>query len=83
MRIIGARILVEPEVKETTAGGFSLPQEEQDKGQAGKVINVGSGCENDVKVGDRIVFDRNMLLEYTVDGSKYHVIEEEDVLGVM
>lgn len=80
MILFGERAFVEPDMKTETEGGFSIPQEEHDKGGTGTVTVVGDGLEN-IKVGDRIIYDRFQLVEMTIEGVKRQVIEGEDIFG--
>jgi len=80
MKLFGERAFVKPDVKTKTEGGFSIPQEEHDKGGTGTVEAVGIDLA-DIKVGDRIIYDRFQIIEMTVEGVKRYVIEGEDIVG--
>ena len=83
MILFGARLAVVPEITETDKDGLFIPQDEQDKSQIGTVELVGKDLVNDIKVGDRVFYDKNMVMLFTVDGEKHHVVDEEDVFGVI
>ena len=86
------RLVVEPiEEGETTRSGLIIPDSAKEKPQEGKVIAVGKGkmledgklSELIVKAGDRILFGKYTGNEITLDGSKYIIMHEDDVLGVI
>lgn len=85
------RIVIERvEAPEKTAGGLYIPDSAQEKPTVGQVVAVGRGHRDakgrtrpcDVKVGDRVLFTAWSGSEIEVDGSKYVVLRETDLLGV-
>ena len=90
---LGDRLLVEPlEHDETFAGGMLvLPETAKEKPQQGRVLAVGPGARDeqgrrlamDVDVDDRIVFARYAGTEVKVDGVKYLIMRESDVLAAI
>ena len=82
MILFGARLAVVPEIHETDEDGLFIPQDEQDKSQLGVVSVLGKDLVNDIKVGDRVFYDKNMVMLFTIDGEKHYIIDEEDVFGV-
>jgi chaperonin GroES len=84
------RIIVkQSEAEEKTAGGIILPDTAKEKPQRGKVIAVGPGKMNDkgkrsemsVKKGDEVIYTKYMGNDITIDGEKYVILHENDVLG--
>src|SRR6202140_4003935 len=79
------------EETERMQGGLHIPDSAKEKPQEGEVVAVGPGkrLENgklvplDVQVGDRILFGKYSSSDITVDGEKYLVMREDEVLGVM
>jgi chaperonin GroES len=90
---LGDRLLVEPlEHDETFAGGMLvLPETAKEKPQQGRVLAVGPGARDeqgkrlamDINVGDRVVFARYAGTEVKVDGIKYLIMRESDVLAAI
>lgn len=85
------RILVRRLVAETkTAGGLFIPDSAQEKPTTGRVIAVGRGHRDakgrtrpcDVQVGDTVLFSAWAGSEIDVDGEKFTVLRETDLLGV-
>jgi chaperonin GroES len=85
------RIVIERVVApEKTAGGLYIPDSAQEKPTLGKVVAVGRGHRDakgrtrpcDVKVGDRVLFTAWSGAEIEVDGLKFVIMRETDLLGV-
>ena len=77
--------------EEKTKSGLYLPDTAQEKPQEGEVIAVGNGrlLDNgqkmplEVKVGDRIIFSKYSGTEIKLDGEKFVIFSERDVLAVI
>jgi chaperonin GroES len=86
-------LFLEPiEEEKTTASGIVLPDTaEKEKPVKAKVIAVGPGKKNDkgefqqmsVKVGDVVLFKKYGLDELELEGKKYLVGDEEDILAIV
>jgi chaperonin GroES len=93
LRPLGDRVLVEPiEQEETIAGGMLvLPETAKEKPQQGLVIAAGEGRRDeggkriamDVKKGDRVLFAKYAGTEVKMDGKKYLIMKEADILGIL
>ena len=86
------RILVEQcEAEEMTAGGIVLPDSAQEKPQRAKVLAVGPGRILDsgkrgkpsVKLGDEIFYGKYAGSDVEVDGTKYVILKESDILAII
>ncbi len=86
------RIVVEQhEAEEKTAGGIVLPDQAKEKPTRGKVVAAGPGKMLEtgnrapmcVKVGDDVLYGKYSGTEIDLNGKKYTVIRENDVLGVI
>jgi len=86
-------IFLEPlEDEKVTKSGIVLPETaSKEKPTRGKVLAVGEGKRNDkgeiipmsVKVGDMVLFKKYGPDEIEIEGKKYLVGEEEDVLAII
>lgn len=86
-------IFLEPLSEEKiTKSGIVLPETaEKEKPVMGKVVAVGPGKRNEkgeltpmsVKVGDTVLFKKYGPDEVELDGKKYLVGEEEDILAIL
>ena len=92
IRPLQDRILVKQlEEEEKTAGGIIIPDTAKEKPQQGKVIAVGKGkiLEDgsvrplDIKVGDRILFEKYAGTTVKIGGEEYMIMREDDVLAVI
>ena len=76
---------------EKTAGGLFIPDSAKEKPQQGEVVAAGQGKRNDdgklialdVKAGDRILFGKYSGSDIKMDGNEYHIMREDEVLGVI
>lgn len=80
------------EEEKTTKSGIVLPETaEKEKPMKGKIIAVGPGKLNEkgekipmsVKVGDIVLFKKYGPDEIEIEGKKYLVGEEEDILAIL
>jgi chaperonin GroES len=86
-------LFLEPlEEEKTTKSGIVLPETaEKERPTRGRVIAVGPGKRNDkgeiipmsVKVGDVVLFKKYGPDEIEIDGKKYLVGEEDDILAII
>jgi len=67
---------------EKTAGGLYIPDSAKEKPQSGKIEAVGEEVKQ-LKVGDKILFDRYSGSKISIDNVEYLIVKEEDVLGVL
>ena len=82
---------VEEAKEQRTASGIMIPDTAQEKPQVGKVIAVGEGkpLENGqirplrVKEGDYVVFNKYAGTEVELEGKKYLILSEEEVLAIL
>lgn len=86
------RIVVEQSrAEEKTAGGIVLPDTAKEKPQRGKVLAVGPGRLLDsgergkpsVSVGDEVFYGKYAGSDVEVDGTKYVILKESDVLAII
>jgi chaperonin GroES len=86
-RVVVKRI----EAEEKTAGGIIIPDTAKEKPQQGEVVAVGPGGRDeagklvpiDLQVGDRVLFGKWSGTEVKIDGTKYLIMKENDIMGVL
>ena len=84
-------VIKQLEAEEKTTGGIILPDSAKEKPQIGKVVSVGPGKTMDngkvakmtVKKGDEVIYPRYLGSDVEVDGEKYIVCKESDILGII
>ena len=86
------RVLIKRiEEKESIKGGIIIPDTAKEKPQEGTVVAVGTGklddsgkkIEFNVKVGDKVLISKYGGTEIKIDGEKYLIMREDDVLGII
>ncbi len=85
------RVVVRPvEETEQMRGGLHIPDTAIDKPQQGEVVAAGPGriekgerIPMELKVGQRVLYDRYSGMEVTVHNDQYLIIKESDVLAVI
>ncbi|MFN3598981.1 MAG: co-chaperone GroES [Aquificaceae bacterium] len=79
------------EQEQRTASGIIIPDTAKEKPQIGEVIAVGEGklLQNGqqvppkVKPGDKVVFNKYAGTEVELDGEKYLIMSEDEVLAII
>ncbi len=82
---IGDRVLVKLEqTEEKTSGGIYIPQTAQEKTQVGKVVAIGDDKDAiQVKVGQKIMYDKYAGTTIKVDGEEQLILKMADILAVI
>ena len=87
IRPLADRVLIEPKEAETkTAAGIYIPDTAKEKPQQGKVIAVGPGKKDEpmeVKVGDEVLYGKYAGTEVSVEGKKYLIVKQSDILAIL
>ena len=93
IRPLGGRVLVKPfKEEETTKSGIVLPDTvDKEKKMEGEVIAVGPGklLENgqraplEVKVGDKVLFEKWGGEEVKVGKEEYKILDAEKILAIL
>ena len=92
LKPLGDRLVVEPKEREqTTVSGLVLPESAKEKPQEGEVLAVGPGRRDedgdriamDVAVGDVVLYAKYGGTEIKLDGKKYLILKESDVLAIV
>jgi chaperonin GroES len=84
-------IVKQTEAEEKTKSGIFLPDAAKEKPTRGKVVSVGPGRLDDkgkameipVRVGDTVYYGKYSGTEIEVDGQKFVILRESDLLGVL
>lgn len=78
------------EAEETTKGGIILTSSAQEKPQVAEILAVGPGgvvdgkeVKMEVKVGDKVLTSKYSGTEVKVDGEKYTIVRQSDILAVV
>lgn len=84
-------VIKQLEAEEKTAGGIILPDTAKEKPTMGKIVAVGPGKTLDngkiskmsVKKNDKVLYSKYMGNDVEVDGVKYVILKESDILGII
>jgi chaperonin GroES len=72
--------------EEKTIGGIIIPDTAKEKPLKGEVVAVGNGTKDEemvLKVGDNVLYGKYAGTELEVDGNKYLIMRQSDVLAVL
>jgi chaperonin GroES len=92
LKPLSSHILIQPlEDEKATKSGIALPENAAEKPTKGKIVAAGPGKKDEkgqiipmsVKVGDIVLFKKYGPDEIEVDGVKYLVGDEDDVLAII
>ena len=92
LRPLDDRVVIKPsQAQDKTAGGIFLPDTAKEKPMIGKIVWVGPGKVQEdgkrtpvsVKKDDEVVYGKYMGNEIEIDGQKYVIVKESDLLGVL
>ena len=81
------RVVIEPKEAETkTESGLYIPDSAKEKPQQGKIVAAGPGKKDEpmeVKPGDVVLYGKYAGTEVTVDGVKYLIVKQSDILAIL
>ncbi len=78
------------EAEEKTASGIVLPGSAKEQPQMAEVVEVGPGgvvdgkeIKMEVKVNDKVIFQKYAGTEVKIDGIEYTILRQSDILAVV
>ena len=81
------RVLVVPApAEERTIGGIIIPDTAKEKPLQGTVLAVGNGTKDEemvLKAGDTVLYGKYAGTEVELEGEKYLIMRQSDVLAVL
>ena len=81
------RVLVLPAPAEKkTIGGIIIPDSAKEKPLKGKVIAIGNGTKDEemvVKPDDTVLYGKYAGTEIELDGEKYLIMKQSDILAIL
>lgn len=81
------RVLIEPTAaEEVTMGGIIIPDSAKEKPLKGTIVAVGTGTKDEemvLKTGDVVLYGKYAGTELELDGKKYLIMRQSDVLAVI
>ncbi len=87
IRPLADRVLIEPNAaEEKTLAGIYIPDSAKEKPLEGRVLAVGNGTKDEemiLKVGDTVLYGKYAGTEIELEGKKYLMMRQSDVLAVI
>jgi chaperonin GroES len=92
IRPLGDRVVIESvEDEQVLPSGLVLPETAKEKPQKGIIVAAGAGRKDeegkvivmDTKVGDQVLYAKYAGTEIKLDGKKYLIMKEADILAVI
>ena len=87
IRPLADRVLIKPAAaEEKTLGGIIIPDTAKEKPLQGEVVAIGNGTKDEemvVKVGDNVLYGKYAGTEIELDGEKYLIMRQADVLAII
>lgn len=80
------RVLVLPTAAEEKVGGIIIPDTAKEKPLRGKIVATGNGTKDEemvLKEGDEVLYGKYAGTELELDGIKYLIMRQSDVLAVI
>jgi len=81
------RVLVLPaQAEEKTASGIIIPDTAKEKPQRGTIVAVGNGTKDEemlVKVNDIVLYGKYAGTELELEGEKYLIMKQSDILAII
>ncbi len=81
------RVLVLPApAEEKTVGGIIIPDSAKEKPLKGTVVAVGNGTKDEemvVKPNDMVLYGKYAGTEIELDGEKYLIMRQSDILAIL
>lgn len=85
LKPLSDRVLVKPApAEQKTAGGIIIPDSAKEKPLKGEVIAVGPGTKDEamqLAVGDSVLYGKYSGTEIELDGEKYLIMRQSDILA--
>ena len=87
IRPLADRVLIKPAAaEEKTLGGIIIPDSAKEKPLKGEIVAVGNGTKDEemvVKVGDNVLYGKDAGKEIELEGEKYLIMRQADVLAII
>ena len=87
IRPLADRVLIQPAAaEEKTVNGIIIPDSAKEKPLKGEVIAIGNGTKDEemvVKVGDTVLYGKYAGTELELEGGKYLIMRQSDILAII
>lgn len=87
IKLLGDKVLIEPiEAESKIASGIIIPDTVKEKPQKGKIVAVGNVNKEEairVKVGDVVIYNRNIGTDIKINDTNYLIMRQSDILAII
>ena len=87
VRPLADRVIILPApAEEKTIGGIIIPDTAKEKPLKGEIVAVGNGTKDEemvLKTGDQVLYGKYAGTEIEIEGEKYLIMRQSDVLAVL
>ena len=87
IRPLADRVLIQPAAaEEKTVSGIIIPDSAKEKPLKGEVIAIGNGTKDEemvVMVGDTVLYGKYAGTELELEGGKYLIMRQSDILAII
>ena len=87
IRPLADRVLIQPAAaEEKTVSGIIIPDSAKEKPLKGEVIAIGNGTKDEemvVKVVDTVLYGKYAGTELELEGGKYLIMRQSDILAII
>ena len=87
IRPLADRVLIQPAAaEEKTVSGIIIPDSAKEKPLKGEVIAIGNGTKDEEmvgKVGDTVLYGKYAGTELELEGGKYLIMRQSDILAII
>ena len=87
VRPLADRVIILPApAEEKTIGGIIIPDTAKEKPLKGEIMAVGNGTKDEemvLKTGDQVLYGKYAGTEIEIEGEKYLIMRQSDVLAVL
>ena len=81
---LGTRVVVKPEdAEEKTQSGIYLPNGAKEKPQVGEVLAIGSSDEIEVKIGNKVLYQKFSGTKIEEDKQELLILDQADILAIV
>ena len=80
------RVLVLPTAAEEKVGGIIIPDTAKEKPLRGRIVAAGNGTKDEqmvLKEGDEVLYGKYAGTELELDGTKYLIMRQSDLLVII
>ena len=81
------RVVIKPEAaEEKTVAGIIIPDSAKEKPLRGEILAAGEGTKDEamvLKAGDQVLFGKWAGTEFEIDGEKYQIMKQSDILAIV